>query len=178
MGRDLETAFADAPIGRDRDQFLREFVRELSGTLERVVGIDQAAGFMSTVGGRIGRLMNEEYRSHAGCAQMNREQVAAALVDLKRRIEGGFSVTSITDDAIVLQNRVCPFGDQVRGRPSLCMMTSNIFGKIAAENLGYARVELAETIAAGDGGCRVIIHLEPVEGAEIDVGREYFAEEG
>jgi hypothetical protein len=29
------------------------------------------------------------------------------------------------------------------------MMTSNVFGAIAAENLGYGKVELRETIAKG-----------------------------
>ena len=34
----------------------------------------------------------------------------------------------------------------------MCMMTSNVFGHIAAENVGYAKVELQETIARGDKG--------------------------
>lgn len=55
------------------------------------------------------------------------------------------------------------------------MMTSNVFGLIAAENLGYAKVELAETIARGDGRCRVVVHLEPGSG-EHAPGREYFGE--
>lgn len=37
------------------------------------------------------------------------------------------------------------------------MMTSNVFGMIAASNLGYAKVELQETIAKGASGCRVIV---------------------
>ncbi len=32
----------------------------------------------------------------------------------------------------------------------MCMMTSNVFGSIAAENLGYAKIELQETVATGD----------------------------
>ena len=44
------------------------------------------------------------------------------------------------------------------------MMTSNVFGVIAAENLGYARVVLEETIATGSPGCRVVVHLKPDEG--------------
>jgi hypothetical protein len=52
-------------------------------------------------------------------------------------------------------------------------MTSNVFGYIAAENLGYAGVELERTIARGHADCRVVIHLRPRD--EIDPGvREYF----
>ena len=56
----------------------------------------------------------------------------------------------------------------------MCMMTSNVFGSIAAENLGYAKVELQETIARGDSGCRVVVYLELTEEAEDAFGREYF----
>ena len=91
--------------------------------------------------------------------------------DLKRRIEGDFYIIEENETRIVLGNRACPFGDKVIGRPSMCMMTSNVFGHIAAENLGYAKVELARTIALGHPECRVIVHLRPDETAE---GREYF----
>ena len=54
------------------------------------------------------------------------------------------------------------------------MMTSNVFGAIAAENLGYAKVELQETIARSDRRCRVVVHLKPSEEAQAANGREYF----
>ena len=71
------------------------------------------------------------------------------MVDLKRRINGDFYIVEETDEKIVLHNRVCPFEDKVIDRPAMCMMTSNVFGSIASENLGYAKVELNETIAEG-----------------------------
>ena len=54
------------------------------------------------------------------------------------------------------------------------MMTSNVFGAIAAENLGYAKVELQETIARGAPGCRVVVHLKATPEAKEAEGREYF----
>jgi hypothetical protein len=54
------------------------------------------------------------------------------------------------------------------------MMTSNVFGSIAAENLGYSKVVLEETIAKHDPGCRVIVYLQPTPDAERAEGREYF----
>lgn len=56
------------------------------------------------------------------------------------------------------------------------MMTSNVFGTIAADNLGYAKVELRETIARGAPGCTVVIHLRPTAEAESASGREYFGD--
>ena len=161
--------FRSAPIDRDRTQFVLELLRELASVLEETVGLDEAQGFIAVVGGRIGITMNEEYRAATGAGQLDVTEVAGALVDLKRRIDGGFSIERMDGDAIVLVNDACPFGAYVAGRESLCMMTSNVFGRITADNLGYARVDIEESIARADGRCRVVVHL--VEGRG---GREYY----
>lgn len=163
-----------AAFALDRDLFLRTLLRELAGTLQDVVGLDEAAGFISVVGQRIGDQINVGYRHELGLPVLSRPQVADVLVDLKRRIEGDFRVVEQDDTRIVLENRRCPFGDKVIGRPSLCMMTSNVFGVIAAENLGQAKVELVRTIAEGAPGCRVVVHLQATPQAEAAEGREYF----
>jgi predicted ArsR family transcriptional regulator len=165
---------AQAEVVLDRDVFLRSLLRRLAGTLEDLVGLEEASGFVSVVGDEIGHLIDDEYKRALGVDRLDRDQVAAVLVDLKRRIEGDFFVLEQHEERIVLGNRACPFGDQVLGRPSLCMMTSNVFGSITAENLGYARVDLQQTIAEGHGGCRVVVHLAPT--TEHAVGREYFAD--
>lgn len=157
----------------DRDLFMRTLIRELAGTLEEVVGLDEAAGFVSVVGQSMGDQINAEYRRALKVEGLSRKQVADVLVDLKRRINGDFFVIDQDDTKIVLGNRACPFGDKVIGRPSMCMMTSNVFGAIAAENLGYAKVELQETIAQGHPGCRVVVHLTPTADALAGPGRVY-----
>jgi predicted ArsR family transcriptional regulator len=158
----------------ERDVFLRTLIRELSGTLQDVVGLEEASGFISVVGQRVGDQINRDYRAALAVPQLDREQVAAVLVDLKRRIKGTFRVLSEDDEKIVLGNDDCPFADKVLGRPAMCMMTSNVFGVIAAENLGYAKVELQETIAQGHGKCRVVVYLAPTTEAESASGREYY----
>lgn len=166
---------AQLPVSLERDVFLRSLVRELSGSLQDIIGLDEAAGFISLVGQSIGDQLDTEYRTAAGVHRFDRQQVGEVLVDLKRRIQGEFSIASESEDQIELVNSACPFGDKVTDRPALCMMTSNVFGSIVAENLGYARVVLHETIAKGDGRCRVTVHLHPDGGAATDHGREYFA---
>lgn len=165
----------DLPL--ERDVFLRTLLRELSGALQDVVGLSEASGFVSIVGQRMGREIDRDYRSALRVERLSREQVADVLVDLKRRIQGDFFVLEEDDEKIVLGNRRCPFGDKVLGRPALCMMTSNVFGSIAADNLGYAKVELQETIAEGAPGCRVVVHLKPTPEADDAPGREYVRQE-
>jgi predicted ArsR family transcriptional regulator len=168
---------ADIPL--ERDAFLRSLLRELAGTLQDVVGVDEASGFINVVGQRVGEQINVMYRTSLGQENLSREQISDVLVDLKRRIKGDFFVIEQDEDKIVLGNRACPFGDKVRDRPALCMMTSNVFGVIAAENLGYAKVAITQAIARGDERCRVVVYLRPETTAESDgyACREYFGSE-
>ncbi len=168
------SSLTDLRIPFDRDVFLRSLIRELSGTLQDVIGLDEASGFISVVGQNIGLQMNKDYKLALNTNTLTREQVADVLIDLKRRIQGDFSIVSQDDTKIVFHNRVCPFAEKVIDRPAMCMMTSNVFGSIAAENLGYAKVELQETIAAGYGSCTVIVHLQLAPDVESIDGREYF----
>lgn len=161
-------------IPLDRDVFLRDLLRALAGTLEDAVGLNEASGFISVVGQKIGDQINSNYKRALAVPTLTRGQVAEVLVDLKRRIQGDFYVIEEDDEKIVLRNRACPFGDKVLDRPSMCMMTSNVFGSIAAQNLGYAKVELQETIAQGHPGCRIVVYLKPTPQADAAEGREYF----
>lgn len=163
---------AEVPL--DRDIFLRTLVRELAGTLEDVIGLKDASGYISVVGQRIGDQINSDYRSALQVPVLTREQVADVLVDLKRRIQGDFYIIEQSEEKIVFGNRACPFGDKVLDRPSMCMMTSNVFGAIAGENLGYAKIELQKTIAGGHRECLVVVYLKQTHESEAATGREYF----
>ena len=174
-GDEAALPVATADVGLDRDRFMRELIRTLAGTLEDVVGLHEAEAYISVVGARMGEAIGKDYhRALAVDAPFTPGQMAAVFVDLKRRIEGDFRVLSADSTKIVLANRACPFGDKVIGRPSMCMMTSNVFGRIGADNAGYARVAIERAIAQGDRECRVVVHLVPPSGDDDREGREYF----
>lgn len=163
---------SDLLLPLERDMFSRTLIRELAGTLQDVVGLEDASGYISVVGAAVGEQIDRDYRRGFTVDRLTREQVADVLVDLKRRIKGEFFVLEETEDRIVLGNRACPFGDLVRNRPSLCMMTSNVFGYIAAQNLGYAAVDLERTIAEGHADCRVTVYLRASDDLPLSA-REY-----
>ncbi|WP_218110223.1 methanogen output domain 1-containing protein [Oligoflexus tunisiensis] len=165
---------SELPVPLERDVFVRTLLRHLAGALQDVVGLEEAAGFVSIVGQKIGDEINTAYRGAMQIDSLSKEQVAAVCVDLKRRIQGDFFVLEMTDEKIVFGNRACPFAEKVIGRPSLCMMTSNVFGSIAAENLGYGKVVIDESIAKGHDGCLVTIYLKPGDETRTKEGREYF----
>ncbi len=168
----IEVKNLDIPL--ERDGFLRNLIRELSGLLEDMVGLEETSGFISVVGQNIGTQINHLYRQALNVPKLNQQQVANALADLKNRINGEFVIEELDDTKIVLRSKACPFAEKVIGRSSLCMMTSNVFGVIAADNLGYAKVNLEKTIARGDTECRVVLYLDPgnLQTATAS-GREY-----
>jgi predicted ArsR family transcriptional regulator len=173
----LNSEIAGLPVPLERDKFMRCLIRELSGLLEEVVGLEEASGFISMVGQQIGNQIHKDYLSALGKETLNHEEIGAVLVDMKRRINGDFYIIEATPEKIVLGNRRCPFSDKVKDRSSLCMMTSNVFGVIAAENAGYAKVSLEKTIARRDKECRVVVYLRTSEQAAVAAGREYYKTE-
>ena len=171
---DQATTMRQLNLPLNRDLFLRTLIRELAGTLEEVVGYEEAAGYISLVGQHMGDWINALYTEKMGADTLNRRQVAEVLADLKQRINSNFSVLEQDNGKIVLQSSTCPFEDKVLDRPSMCMMTSNVFGVITATNLGYAKVILEETIAARCGRCRIVVHLQQTPESEAAHGREYY----
>jgi predicted ArsR family transcriptional regulator len=167
--------FHKLPIPLDRDRFVRDLLRSMTESLEKSLGAERAAELVGEIGMRTGEHLNIYYRAALKSLRLSREQVAAAMTDLKRRIEGDFYVIEQDDEKIVLGNRACPFGAKVHDRPALCMMTSSVFGTLAAENLGYAKVELRETIARRAPECRVVVWLRPSAQAERVPGRTFSA---
>lgn len=157
----------------EQTAFFSAIIGHLSGLLEEVVGLKEAEGFISTVGGALGEDISERYPN--GPDATGPDQIASILVDLKVRIKGDFSLVSADEEAIVLIARQCPFGDRVIGRPSLCMMTTNVFGRVVADRNGYAHVQIDKAIARGDPGCRVVVSLKLQDVAPSD-GLEFFTE--
>jgi predicted ArsR family transcriptional regulator len=163
------------PIVLDRDVFLRKLHRHLTGALEDVIGRDEVAGLLSLVGQKLGEEIGASYTAALGDAPLTRAEIADVLVDVKRRLGGDFHVVE-SPTAVVLEGTICPFGEEVLGRPVMCTMTSNLLGAIVAQQLGYARVVVERSIAGGDDGCRLVVHLEPGDAAGAVVGREYFGD--
>lgn len=158
----------------DRDSFLVSLISEITGVLQSVMGVENAAAFVTAVADNMGNRITEDYARALKLTRLDKSILSAVMVDLKRRIAGDFYVIEETAERIVLGNRRCPYGKMVEGRPTLCMMTSNIFGRMASSSTGYAKVQLLNTIANGAAGCKVVVYLQPTLEAEQASGTEYF----
>ena len=153
-----EEAEPDGTFGKE--SFLRALVVEMAQTVETDEGPDVAASTVAQVGADVGGRMEDAYRAARGIVgRLSPEQIADLFVRLKGAIGGDFYVVHADERKIVLGNRRCPFGKAVQREPSLCWMTSSVFGGIAARNRSRSAVLLEERIALGDPECRVVVWL-------------------
>jgi len=162
--------------GFGKDSFLRALVVQLAHTIEIHHGQDAADAAVAQVGTDVGGRMLDEFRlAEAVAGRMTPEEVGRCYVRLKHAIDGGFRVVEATVERIVLVNDRCPFGEVVQQAPSLCRMTSSVFGGIAARNSEEgATVLLEERIALGDAGCRVVVELN-IPRERADPAAHYYA---
>ena len=157
--------------GLGREEFMTTLVANLVETTESYLGYEEAASFVSEVGDRMGATLSAFYQARRQTDQPNHTYIAAACTNLKTRIDGQFTAVDVSEDRIVFENTQCPFHDHVIGSPALCMMTTNVFGRISADANGYARVHIEEAIATGHNRCRVCVTLKPeIQGK----GHEFF----
>ena len=150
--------------------FLKALVVEMANAVEMTHGPSDAERAVAQVGATVGKRMETAFRDRRDLdGDLTTEQLAEIYLGLKSAIGGDFSVVSIDDDKIVMGNRNCPFGADVRFAPSLCRMTSSVFGGIGARNAGHdVAVHLEERIAVGDPECRVTVWLRPPP-SEVEV---------
>jgi PAS domain S-box-containing protein len=170
----FDTGFA-TPIALDRDLFMRRLIASLGYLNEGLLGSDVAGAYITNVGLSMGAAIEAEYKRFWGIERpFTLDEYAHVIVDLKQKIQGNFSLVSKSTEKVVVRTTSCPFDAFVRQPPSLCFMTSAVFGGIAARNFGYAKVVLHKRIALGDDGCFVTVHLQRTPEAEASIGREYF----
>ncbi len=162
--------------GFGRETFLRALVVQLANSIERLAGPSMGEAAVAQVATDVGTQMEAEYRQAKQIVgQMGPEQLSDCFLRLKHAIDGEFFVIEATDERIVLGNRRCPFGDKVQHSPSLCRMTSGVFGSIAAASQGEVSVTLEERIAVGDPECRVVIDLKPPADRGSNISHRYRA---
>lgn len=160
-------------VTRNRELFLGKIIGTLADTLEELVGPEEVQSFLTQVGTVLGRKLNDEYREQFNAKKLSARQTAAALIDLKTKIGGNFEVAEFTGNNFTIKNSSCPFGENINGRPSMCQIECSIFGRIVADNLGYARITIEDSIANGAPGCTVVIELDDT-GSSGDFFNEYF----
>lgn len=162
-------------IDFDHHGLFNTLVADMAELLESIAGVEDACAYVSGIAARLGTDIEKQYKAALGVQHLSRDQLIEVLIDLKNRAGGAFSVIERDEDRVVFGNCSCPLGRAAANHPSLCMVTSNIFGRLSANAVGYAAVDLEETIARGATQCRVVLHLKRTEPGPDT--REYFRDD-
>lgn len=155
------------PVG-----FFQTLVSHMTQTMHHVLGEDHAEAFLSIVSQQLGDQVNQNYQQALHVDQLDQEQVVAVIMDFKKRIGGEFYVIDEYPDRLILGNRHCPFAPLIEDQPMFCQVTANFIGTISADNLGYARVNVDQSMAQGHDHCQITIFWHPNDEMQ---GQEFFA---
>lgn len=86
-------------------------------------------------------------------------QTADISCNVMNKLGGGFSVEAANEKGYVLRNNKCPWGEYGKINPVLCMITNAVFARIGIRVYKNVSVYVKETIAGGDGFCRIKLCL-------------------
>lgn len=168
------TNFEDQDFERfnDRGTFAVGLLANMSDMFVAMESVKATEDAIAYVGRLFGRELSKKLAEQNGDEPLDHNQLAEALVELKRRIGGNFTIESATPERIVLKNTVCPFGDRVIGRPHLCTMTKQVFSQVAEDQGALGAVDIVKAISRGDKMCEVVIHLAEQPAMENQLLRE------
>ncbi|WP_349407396.1 methanogen output domain 1-containing protein [Pseudalkalibacillus sp. SCS-8] len=147
--------------------FLSKLITQYAHLHGRTVG-KHAEEYIKQIGIKTGEWIESFYSGQDEVWSVDR--YAEVIVDLKNSIGGHFQIDEVHDDHVIVKAKDCPFGEVVKDAPHLCMMTSSVFGGIAARRFGFGKVNLRKRIATGDSGCEVAIYFKPTD---VEEGIEY-----
>jgi two-component system, cell cycle response regulator len=86
-------------------------------------------------------------------------ETANLTCSVLNKLGGGFSVKEISQKGYVLINDKCPWGENGKINPALCMMTKAIFARIGVHIYKDINLYLKKTIAGKDGCCLIELIL-------------------
>jgi CheY-like chemotaxis protein len=86
-------------------------------------------------------------------------QTAHITCSVLNKLGGGFTVKEVGQHGYVIINDKCPWGENGRINPALCMMTKAIFARIGIHVYRDIDVNIKKTLAEKDGCCLVELFL-------------------
>jgi len=86
-------------------------------------------------------------------------QTANITCNVLNKLGGGFSVKELNQKNYVIINDKCPWGENGRINPALCMMTKAISARIGVHVYKDINIDIKKTLAGGDGCCLIELFL-------------------
>ncbi|MFP4170527.1 MAG: methanogen output domain 1-containing protein, partial [Methanomassiliicoccales archaeon] len=88
--------------------------------------------------------------------EVDQEGIADSIARVFNDMGGEFDYL-VEDNLIRIVGNRCPWGNQNRKNPVICMLTKGICARFAKRALGDIQVSLDKTLANGDDRCQVTV---------------------
>lgn len=147
----------DLQIPISPESFFRSLFLELSCIISDIYGKETTSDIIQTATQTMTPGLIQWYKDALETAQFSNQQVVEIVQDVMNRINGDFYLEEKAIPATVLVNRRCPFGEEVKQNPALCMMTHEIHRSFFEELNQEFSIDLKQSIARNDLNCVIEI---------------------
>ncbi|MEW6544871.1 MAG: LuxR C-terminal-related transcriptional regulator [Nitrospirota bacterium] len=130
---------------------------------------------LQRIGVQIGRQVSEQHRLTLGLSlPFSRKEYGRCLSQsLPERMGWPCSLLEETADRLRFNIPSCPFGRSVAGNSDFCRLTSGVFGGIAADQFGYAKVCLTQGHGTPPRNCCVTVYIRKTDESMAAEGTVY-----
>ena len=112
------------------------------------------------IGAKIGRDVASEYqRTHTVGRPFSREDFVRCIEHLGESWGCGYRKVEEETDRIEFCVGTCPLADAATQYPDICELENGIFGGIAGDELGFAKVCVNRSNGASPKYCRILVHI-------------------
>jgi PAS domain S-box-containing protein len=122
--------------------------------LKRRLPVEDRNEFVLTLSRKLEEALYDDYVSQS---DENTRGIARSITAVLNDMGGEFEY-EIDGDVIHIRGLKCPWMNEQRKNPVICMLTKSISARFAKRGLGDVRVSLEGTLANGDDCCHVIIN--------------------
>lgn len=162
MNKNKMNEINELTIPLNPETFFSSFIIELSCLLNDLYGIDTTAKLIQTTTQNLTPKIMQMYQDALETAQFSNQQVIEIVQDVMNRINGDFCLEKNAIPVTLIKNQRCPFGNEVKRNPALCMITKEIHQSFFKETESEFSVNINQTIAKGASNCFIEIQKESI----------------
>lgn len=154
-------SFSDKNLYLDKESFFLFLIVKLAKIVEERFGKQESTDLFSIIGANLAHEINSYYREKFSKDKLSAECIATSLIEFSAKLNEKFYLVSLDQDKLVLGNKNCPYGVELKDREVFCQLDKSMAENMVKENFGYGKAELSQTIAQGDEECLITIYLKP-----------------
>ena len=132
----------------------------IMGTMAKLLHPTIIQQSLRRIGAKIGRDFAVEYqRTHKVGRPFSRADFVRCIEHLGESWGCGYKKVEEETDRIEFCVGTCPLADAATQYPDICELENGVFGGIAGEGLGFAKVGVSRSTGPSPKDCRILVHI-------------------